>query len=248
MLYNVWKMFRREWDIMCSEKIIEIRNLGKGFRKGKQKQTVLEDLSLTVHRGEMVSIMGPSGTGKSTLLHIIGCLDIPDSGSYRLCGEETAAFSDARRARVRNQFFGFVMQQFALIEEETVADNMEVPLLFSNRGIFQNADKVEQILKLFHMEGYADKKVRNLSGGEKQRIAIARALINQPEMILADEPTGALDRNTTREIMELLKSLNQQGKTILLITHDPVVASYCTTQYELVDRKLKNVLQPSSTP
>lgn len=233
---------------MCSEKIIEIRNLGKGFRKGKQKQTVLEDLSLTVHRGEMVSIMGPSGTGKSTLLHIIGCLDIPDSGSYRLCGEETAAFSDARRARVRNQFFGFVMQQFALIEEETVADNMEVPLLFSNRGIFQNADKVEQILKLFHMEGYADKKVRNLSGGEKQRIAIARALINQPEMILADEPTGALDRNTTREIMELLKSLNQQGKTILLITHDPVVASYCTTQYELVDRKLKNVLQPSSTP
>lgn len=215
-----------------------LQDITRNFRNNKNTVTVLNGISLDVKKGDMISIMGPSGSGKSTLLHIIGCLDSPTTGSYQLNGMDVASLSDKERAKIRNKVFGFVLQQFALIEEESALENVTTPLLFSSTNFFRIDKKAEDMLNLLNIESLSDKKVKTLSGGEKQRVAIARALVNNPDVILADEPTGSLDSKTTHQIMELLTALNKEGKTIIIITHDPDVAKCCPLRYHINDGKL----------
>lgn len=218
-----------------------LNDITRVFGSNKNETSVLNGVSLHVKKGEMIGIMGPSGSGKSTLLHIIGCLDKQTSGSYQLDGVEVGTLSDQERARIRNKVFGFVMQQFALIEDETVLENVSIPLIFGGTKFFSIDRTAEDMLKRLHIDHLADKKVKTLSGGEKQRAAIARALVNDPDIILADEPTGALDSKTTQQIMELFLDLNQQGKTIIIITHDPAVAKCCPFKYHIIDGTLTSL-------
>ena len=216
-----------------------MKNIGRYFEHNKNKVVVLKNINFHVNRGEMISIMGPSGSGKSTLLHILGCLDLPSTGIYEIEGENVLDFSEKKRAKYRNEKFGYIFQHFALIEEETVLDNVITPLFFGKKSLFKLDNYGEAILKQIGIEQLADRKVKKLSGGEKQRVAIARALINDPDIILADEPTGALDSSATQHIMDILDDLNKQGKTIIIITHDPQVAGRCQIHYSIIDGELR---------
>ena len=219
---------------------IELKSIKKTFRNGKGNKdiSVLEDINLSIPKGELVAIKGASGAGKSTLLNILGCVDRPTSGCYSLNGIDVAKKTSADLSRLRNKTFGFILQHFALIEEDTAIENVGVPLLFSKIPI----SKVDAIsMKKLQDLGVADlaqKKVSKLSGGEKQRVAIARALVNDPDIILADEPTGALDTKNTEMIMNIFKRLNGQGKTIIIVTHDEVVAKSCKRVITLSDGKI----------
>ncbi|MCM1498779.1 MAG: ABC transporter ATP-binding protein [Clostridium sp.] len=218
--------------------MLVIKDLKKTFENHNQKVNVLNGISLHIHKGDMVGIMGPSGSGKSTLLHIMGCLDKPSDGTYQIEGTDVAFLSDSQAARLRNKKFGFVHQNFMLLEEESVLENVSIPLLFSDKSL-KYIDKIAlETLDRLNMIKYIDKKVCTLSSGEKQRVAIARAMVNQPDIILADEPTGALDKSNTEQIMECFKRLNEDGKTVVVITHDMQVASYCRQRYDIIDGKL----------
>ena len=215
---------------------INIINISKSFTIGKEtKVNVLKEISLTINDGEMIAIIGRSGAGKSTLLNIIGCLDNADNGEYYLDKLCIHNLPESKLANIRNSKFGFVMQDFALIEDESVKHNIELPALFSKSK--KNIDYF-QISKKLGINKLLDRKVSLLSGGEKQRTAIARALINNPPYIIADEPTGALDSKTSSEIMELFKSLNKEGKTIIIVTHDPEIAQQCDRIIEISDGKI----------
>lgn len=217
--------------------LIEMRGIHKYYNKGTASQVhALRGADLTVSRGEMVAILGKSGSGKSTLLHIMGCIDTADEGYYYLEDKEAGQCSQKELAALRNRKIGFVLQEFGLILHKSVYENITYPLLFhpqvKNREI---PARVKQVLELVGIPEKADSKVEELSGGQKQRAAIARALVNDPEILLADEPTGALDSETSREIMELMKSLNEQGKTVVIVTHDPLVAEYCRRKVVITD-------------
>lgn len=226
--------------------LIEINNLTKKYTYGDIITYALKEINLTVQKQEMIAIMGPSGAGKSTLLNIIGCLDKYDSGTYILNGKNVDNLSKKDLARVRNSNIGFIFQHFALIPEYTVFENMELPLLYKNnfalreKKISKNS-RTELITHALNSVSIGDliyKKPSYLSGGQQQRVAIARALITNPDIILADEPTGALDQKTGHEIMNLLKNINNQGKTIIIVTHDPNVASYCHRTLKVIDGNL----------
>lgn len=219
--------------------MIEIENLNKTYNYKKSNAfQALYDISLTVNDGELTAIIGRSGAGKTTLLHIIGCIDRFESGTYKIDGEDVSKLTDKQISKIRNQKVGIVMQDFALIDSYTVLENVKTPLYFARiKG--KKADKMAMAaLQLVDMEKYAKKPIKNLSGGQKQRIAIARALVNEPSFILADEPTGALDSKTSSEIMELFKTLNAQGNTVIIITHDPLIADACTRQIEISDGRI----------
>ncbi|MGN0537799.1 MAG: ABC transporter ATP-binding protein [Acutalibacteraceae bacterium] len=219
--------------------MIEIEHLNKTYNYKKSNAfQALYDISLKINDGELTAIIGRSGAGKTTLLHIIGCIDQFESGSYKIDGTDIASLSDKELSKIRNQKVGIVMQDFALIESYTVLENVKTPLYFAKiKG--KKADEMAiAALKLVDMEKYAKQPIKNLSGGQKQRIAIARALVNKPSFILADEPTGALDSKTSSEIMELFKTLNTQGNTVIIITHDPLIANACTRQIEISDGKI----------
>lgn len=206
--------------------LIQLHDIQKSFRNGTDGaiQEVLKGIDLSIEHGEMVAIKGASGAGKSTLLHILGCLDHPDSGTYYLDGEDISKASLTHLAEIRNRKIGFVMQHFSLIEEDTVLQNVGVPLLFAKtKRLLVNGLAMAQLQQL-GIEHLAQKKVNVLSGGEKQRVAIARALINQPDIILADEPTGALDTANSEKIMGIFEQLHQTGKTIIIVTHEAFVA------------------------
>lgn len=215
--------------------LIEVRNLKKGFGKDNE---VLKSVDLKIRKGDFISIVGPSGSGKSTLLHILGCLDSKDSGTYLLDGKNIEDYNDRERAVLRNEKFGFVMQQYGLIEDETVIDNIMVPLLFTRKMNVKADSNLEEKMKFLGIYHLKDRKVEKLSGGEKQRVAIARALINDPDIILADEPTGALDNKNTILLMDEFCKIRRMGKTIILITHDMEVAKYTETCYKLKNGRL----------
>ena len=203
--------------------------------EGGLSQEVLKDINFTVTEGEFVAVMGPSGSGKSTLMNILGCLDRPTVGSYILAGREVSHLSDNQLAEVRNKSIGFVFQNFNLLMRRTIADNVSLPLIY--RGL-SDKDRREIALKYINMmklSGNQDRIPSQLSGGMQQRVAIARALATEPTMILADEPTGNLDSTTSDEIMELFTDLNKAGKTIVLVTHEPDVASYATRLIRITD-------------
>ncbi len=219
--------------------MIEISKLNKYYQIGNSKFHALKDIDLDIKDGEMLAVTGKSGAGKSTLMNIIGLLDSYDSGSLKIDGVEASGLRDSRLAKLRNQKIGFVMQDFSLLEHKSVLMNVMLPLYFNNRYNFLEMKKLAMdALKKVGITEQASKKVNQLSGGQKQRVAVARAIINEPSFILADEPTGALDTQTSAEIMALFKNLNDDGKTIIIITHDMNIADFCQRKIEISDGRL----------
>lgn len=222
--------------------LIALNGISKSYQAshGAPPYQVLKDANLSIDKGEMVAIKGSSGAGKSTLLHIIGCLDKPTSGSYLLNGQNVSQLSLSKLAEIRNASFGFVMQHFALIEEDSALQNVATPLLFAKTRKSQMDARAMEQLRNVGMEQMANKRIATLSGGEKQRVAIARAMVNNPEIILADEPTGALDRANTEKIVQLFQQLNEKGKTIIIVTHDEFVAQSCRRIVTIADGVIKS--------
>lgn len=215
---------------------IFMEHITKTFYLDKEyKCPVLKDISITIDTGELIAIKGKSGAGKSTLLHIIGCLDTPTSGCYRIGETDMTKLPPKELARFRNEKFGFVMQDFGLIRDETVFENVSLPLLFSHVPFRKIAQKTDEQLERIGISHLRNKAVELLSGGEKQRVAIARALINNPDYILADEPTGSLDSSNSEMIMQIMKTLNQEGKTVIIITHDDMIANACNRIIHIKD-------------
>ncbi|GLV12734.1 ABC transporter ATP-binding protein [Alicyclobacillus hesperidum] len=215
--------------------MIELSGVCKAYKVGDEPLTVLHGIDLRIEEGEFVSIMGPSGSGKSTLMHIIGCLDTPSAGEYRLCGTSVGGLSARDLAVLRNRTIGFVFQNFHLLPRITAVRNVELPLLYAGVSRAQRRSRALELLARVGMEDRAQHLPTALSGGQKQRVAIARALANDPALILADEPTGALDQRTGLEIIELLRELHSAGRTIVVITHDPTVAAAADRTIYIVD-------------
>lgn len=219
--------------------MIKLINIEKSYNAGKLNEFhVLKGISAEIKDGELVAIVGKSGAGKSTLLHIIACIDNYDSGEYYIDDLLIKNMSEKKLANIRNEKIGIVMQDFSLVEDFTVLENVIIPLDFAKKKPKNTKEQALKALKQVNMEGYAKKKVKNLSGGEKQRVAIARAIINNPDLILADEPTGSLDSTNTEAIMELFSSLNKQGKTIIIVTHDKELAEKCHRIIEISDGRI----------
>jgi len=187
--------------------------------------TVLKNISIHIDRGEMVAIMGPSGSGKSTLMNIIGCLDRPTSGSYSLDGQEVAKLSENQLAEVRSRKIGFVFQQFNLLSRSTALRNVELPMIYS--GARNRTGLAKSALSRVGLDDRMDHRPNQLSGGQQQRVAIARAIVNEPLVLMADEPTGALDTKTGEEIMTIFQELNNEGKTVIVVTHEADIANHC---------------------
>lgn len=221
--------------------LLELTGIEKTFavRRGGASVKALRGVDLAVDRGEMIAIRGSSGAGKSTLLHIIGCLDRPTKGSYRLEGKDVVQESAARLAQIRNRTFGFVMQHFALVDEDSALQNAAIPLLFARTSPSLAKARALQQLDHLGIAHLARRKTATLSGGEKQRVAIARALVNHPDVILADEPTGALDGENSAMIMEIFKTLHAEGKTIIIVTHEENVAGACQRIITLSDGQIR---------
>lgn len=219
---------------------IVLENIIKQYGEKENIVTALNKICLEIQDGEFVAIMGTSGAGKTTLLNIIGCIDVPSSGKYLLAGKDISKCKDKELSVIRNQNIGFVLQDFGLIGHKTVFDNVAVPLLVGTKHYSNSEIKkyVKDALKKAGIVDLADKKAYKLSGGQKQRVAIARAMVCKPGMILADEPTGNLDKKTSDMIMEQFAKVNQQGTTVIIVTHDEHVAGYCTRQIQIEDGKL----------
>ena len=218
--------------------MIELKNIVKQFALGDETITAVNDVSLNIKDGDFVSIVGPSGSGKSTLMNILGLLDTADSGTYLLDGRDVTQLDDDEQAEIRNKTIGFVFQSFHLLSRLNAIENVMVPLLY--RGIGEDAAR-EQAKTVLTKMGLGDRMEhlpKQLSGGQQQRVAIARALVGKPELILADEPTGALDQATGREIMALLKELNREGQTIVLITHDIKLADQAKRKISIEDGRI----------
>ncbi|MDF2700040.1 MAG: transporter ATP-binding protein [Haloplasmataceae bacterium] len=218
--------------------MIEIKN---GYKTYDGLHKVINNVSLTINSGELIAITGKSGSGKSTLLNIIGQLDNLSSGTLSIKGINVCSLTDQSRSKLRNQLFGFIFQSYYLIPNTTVIENIILPLYYSPNKMPNNiiVEKTNEILQSVGIENLKDRKIDNLSGGEMQRVAIARALINNPDIILADEPTGNLDKINSQNIFNTLKSLNDQGKTVIIVTHDESIAAKCSKIYDLNNGNLE---------
>ncbi|EOH76873.1 ABC-type antimicrobial peptide transport system, ATPase component [Enterococcus malodoratus] len=224
--------------------MIKLEHIYKYYDTGGTRLNVLDDISFSIDAGEFVAIMGPSGSGKSTLINLLGFIDRNFEGDYLFNGHEIANFEDEELSVIRNRSVGFVFQNFSLIEILTVAENVELPLLYNGAKHNETQKKVAEALARVGLADKLNQLPKQLSGGQQQRVAIARALINQPSFIIADEPTGALDTHTTEEIMQLFKQLNDEGVTIILVTHDPETVVYCDRLLKIRDGKMiEEVLQ-----
>jgi putative ABC transport system ATP-binding protein len=222
-----------------AKKIIELQNLIKTYKVGDTEVQALRGVSYSVEEGDFVAIMGPSGSGKSTLMNIIGCLDKPTSGNYILEGEDVSTFDKNKLARIRNQKIGFVFQTFNLLSRTSALENVELPLLYSNVHTKQRHEMALQALESVGLKNRAHHKTNQLSGGEQQRIAIARALLNNPALILADEPTGNLDSKTSSEIMDIFTKLNvEKGITMVMVTHESDIAAYARKRIHVRDGRI----------
>ena len=220
------------------QSIIKIENINKTYNMGEGCVHALKDISLEIKKGEFLSIIGASGSGKSTLMNIIGCLDTADSGNYYLLGKNVADISERTLSKIRQKNIGFIFQKFNLIPTLCAAENVVLPLIYADIAKNQRAKRVESALEAVGLSSRANHKPSELSGGQQQRVAIARAIVTEPEILLADEPTGNLDSKSAQQIMNLLKDLNQKGKTIVLITHDNKTADYSTRKITVCDGKI----------
>jgi putative ABC transport system ATP-binding protein len=226
--------------------LIEIRNLGKSYTRGKQSVEVLHDLSLDIPRGDFVALMGPSGSGKTTLLNLIGGLDQPSSGSVTIDGARIDRYSNSQLAAWRSRHIGFVFQFYNLMPELTAERNVELPLLLTSLGGGERMKRAQLALRIVGLGDRGRHKPKELSGGQEQRVAIARALVADPSILVCDEPTGDLDRKTADEILTLLQDLNrEQGKTIVMVTHDPKAAEFAKRTLHLDKGKLVNEVKQS---
>lgn len=216
---------------------LKLNNIHKVYNPDSAEEVhALKGINLAIEKGEMLAIMGPSGSGKSTLLHILGCLDIPTEGDYILGGRNISGVKDRELAKIRNRSIGFVMQDFGLINDHDALENVSIPLLFNESVKWREIEKrALKAMKKLEIDELSRRRTYQLSGGQKQRVAIARALVNEPDIILADEPTGALDTRLTIEIFTLLQELNRQGKTVIIVSHNPLVSNYCQRTLNIID-------------
>lgn len=211
-----------------NQTVIDIQGITKTYVNGKLSVPVLHGIDLVVNKGEFVSIMGPSGSGKSTFMNILGCLDRPTTGSYRLNGDEVATLSDDELAYVRNKQIGFVFQSFNLLTKLTALENVALPMIYAGVNKKMRIERATQLLQSVGLGERMDHLPSELSGGQRQRVAIARALANNPAIIMADEPTGNLDSKSTIDVMNIFRGLHNEGRTILLVTHEPDIATYAS--------------------
>ena len=220
--------------------MIELKNVGRTFSVGDQKVVALRGIDLNIATGDYVSIMGPSGSGKSTLLNLIGLLDRPSSGTYKLDGGNVTALDDAQQARVRSEKIGFVFQSFHLVPRLTAAMNIELPLILAGISPAERKTRVEKLLVNYGLTDRADHRPDQLSGGQRQRVAIARATSMYPAVLLADEPTGNLDQTTGKEVINLLEVLLEQNVALIMVTHDPAIGGRAKRQIHMVDGQIIN--------
>lgn len=218
--------------------IIQAQSLVKKYRLGESQVLALNGIDFQVEKGEIVAIIGSSGSGKSTLMHILGCLDRPDSGIYILAGEDISELPSNRLAEIRNRHIGFVFQNFNLLPRLNALENVELPLLYA--GAAEAKDRAREALEIVGLEDRTHHEPAQLSGGELQRVAVARAIVTDPAIILADEPTGNLDTKTGEEIMVIFEQLNGRGRTIIIVTHDSTVANHCRRQIHIRDGRIIN--------
>ena len=218
--------------------IVQLENVYKSYTQGREPVPVLHDISMTVEQGEYIAIMGPSGSGKTTLMNLLGCLDVPSSGTYLLEGQDIGSLSDDALADIRNQSIGFVFQNFHLLPKMTALDNVALPLLYRGVSLRDRRTRAEAALKLMGLGDRMDFYPNQLSGGQQQRVAIARAIVGNPKLLLADEPTGALDTASGVQIMEIFRRLSQRGITIIMITHELGIAQCADKIYHILDGRL----------
>ena len=219
--------------------ILKLDHIYKDYIQGKMTVPVLKDVCLHVNQGEYVAIMGPSGSGKSTLMNIVGCLDRPTSGHYELAGQDILALNDRELADVRLHKIGFVFQNFQLLPRMTALDNVALPLIYAGVRKKVRRERAREALIRVGLEERVSFNPTQLSGGQKQRVAIARAMVNKPDILLADEPTGALDSKSSRQVMELFQKLNDEGVTVIMITHDSNIAGYAKRVVTIFDGELE---------
>ena len=215
--------------------MIQLSGISRVFQVGDQAVHALREVTLSVADGEYVSLMGPSGSGKSTLLNIVGLLDRSTGGTYRLAGQDVTALSDDEQARVRRERIGFVFQFFHLVPRLTAQENIELPMMLAGRPVEERHARARELLRSYGIAERAHHRPEQLSGGQRQRVAIARATVMQPGLLLADEPTGNLDRTSGKEVVEILEALNEQGVTLIVVTHDPQLGGRAQRRVRLVD-------------
>lgn len=218
--------------------LIELKEIYKIYQMGSEEVRANDGISLTIHKGEMVAIVGKSGSGKSTLMNIIGALDVPTKGQYLLGGEDVSHMGDNQLAEIRNKMLGFIFQQYNLLPKDNLLENVELPLLYSGMPKAERRERALESLRRVGLEEKWASKPQQLSGGQQQRVSIARALAGKPSLILADEPTGALDSKTSREVLDFLKELNGEGNTIVMITHDSSIAMEARRVVRIHDGKI----------
>ena len=215
--------------------ILELDHIFKDYPQGKLTVPVLKDISLQVEEGDYIAIMGPSGSGKTTLMNLIGCLDVPTSGTYILSGKNIAKQSENQMAEIRNRYIGFVFQTFNLLPKLSAQDNVALPLLYGGVGKKERRERAAEALRKVGLGDRLNFRSNQLSGGQCQRVAIARAIVGNPKIILADEPTGALDTKSGEQVMEIFQQLNDEGVTIIMITHEPDIAMHAKKLYHIRD-------------
>ncbi|MUG46233.1 ABC transporter ATP-binding protein [Paenibacillus woosongensis] len=218
--------------------LIEVKDLGHGYIMAGEMMPVLQNISFTIHHGEFVAIIGPSGSGKSTLMNMLGCLDIANEGHYLLDGQDVRELSDNKLAQIRNEKIGFIFQQYNLLPKLSAFENVELPLIYRNVPYKERRRAAEESLRLVGLEDRMHNRPSALSGGQQQRVAIARAIAGKPPMLLADEPTGALDSKTGAEVMAKMQELNRLGHTIIIITHDLSIAEQAKRLIRIMDGKI----------
>ncbi len=219
--------------------LIEIQDIFKIYNEGKESEVrALDGVSLQIDRGEFVAIVGQSGSGKSTMMNVLGCLDIPTYGTYLLDGTEVTELSDRQLARIRNREIGFIFQGYNLIQELDALENVTLPLIYQGVSVFEREDRAMEALAKVGMDSRARHRPSEMSGGQQQRVAIARAIATRPPIIMADEPTGALDSKTGRHVLQILQELNREGSTIILITHDDGIAAQARRRVRLTDGRI----------
>ena len=219
--------------------ILKLTDICKDYQQGKEPVRVLKNINMTVHKGDYLAIMGPSGSGKTTLMNLIGCLDVPTSGTYELEGQNLKDLSDDQLADIRNKHIGFVFQSFHLLPKMDAMENVALPLLYAGVPLKERQQRAEEALKAVGLEERIHFLPNQLSGGQCQRVAIARAMVGKPTMLLADEPTGALDTKSGNQIMDIFRQLSNDGMTIIMITHEQAVAECADKIYHILDGELR---------